>query len=74
MTSQYGAHAVHAGKARLHEGTHTHAQTPVSSTHCFSTATVIHEEASRLRYTYIISLVCLCTKSWVTIGYTDSEQ
>jgi hypothetical protein len=67
MTSQYGAYALHAGKARLHSRTlmHTHPDTythgcakrPISNTYCLSTATMIHERASVLRYTYIVCLV-----------------
>ena len=67
MTSQYGAHALHAGLARLYArtlkhtrpDTYTHARTyrPISNTHCFSTATMIHERAAVLRYAYIACLV-----------------
>ena len=41
MTSQYGACA----------------HIPVSNTYCLSTATMILERASLLRYTYIVCLV-----------------
>ena len=39
--------------------THAHAGTrsPISNTYCFSTATMIRERATRLRYTYIARLV-----------------
>ena len=33
--------------------THAHTYTPISNTDCFSTATVIRERDSVLRYTYI---------------------
>jgi hypothetical protein len=67
MTSQYGAYALHAEKARLHprtsmhtptrSGTHTHARTPspASTNYCLSTATMIRKRASILRNTYIAS-------------------
>ena len=73
MTSQHGANALHAGKARLHArplmhtptgpDTHPHARTharanrPLSNIYCFPTATMIHEYAAMLRYTYIACLV-----------------
>ena len=41
----------HPGYARAH--THTHK--PISNTYCSSTATMIRESASLLRYTYIVS-------------------
>ena len=66
MTSQYGAYALHAEKARLHSRTLMHLRSgarararthrPISNIYCFSTATIIHERASMLRYTYIASL------------------
>ena len=69
MTSQYGAYAFRAGLARLcarmrmhtptSPGTHMHARThtPINNTYCFSTATIIRESTSLLRYTYIVFLV-----------------
>ena len=69
MTSQYGAYALHAGLARLHAFihmhtpthpvTHIHARThkSISNTHSVSTATIMRERASMLRYTYIAPLV-----------------
>jgi hypothetical protein len=60
MTSEYGAHASHAVKARLHActrmhtptrpGTHTHSRIPINNTYRFSKATIIRESASMLRY------------------------
>ena len=63
MTSQYGAYALLAGLRRLYAlmsmqrpraraPTYTHARThrPISNTYCFSTATMILEGASILRY------------------------
>jgi hypothetical protein len=67
---QYGAYALHAGKARLHSRTimytrpcihtRTHARTnrPISNNYFFSTATMIRERPSVLRHTYIACLVC----------------
>ena len=76
MTSQHGAHALHAGLGRLHALTrmhtptrpdtymhaHTHACTPrpISNTYCFSTAKIIRERASLLSYSYV---ACLVTSS-----------
>jgi hypothetical protein len=69
MTSQSGAYDLHSGKARLHSRTSIHTPTrqsidmharthrPISNTYCFSTATMIRERASMLRYTYIACLV-----------------
>ena len=57
MTSQYGAYAFRAGLARPHARTHAHTRRPISNTYCFSTATMIRESASMLRYTYIVCLV-----------------
>ena len=70
MTSQYGACALHAGKARLHSRmlmhtpilrvrTRTYARThrPVSNTCCFCTAAMIHERLAMLRFTYIACIV-----------------
>ena len=64
MTSKYGAYALHAGLARLHalirmltpthSGIHMHART---YTYCFSTATMIRERPSMLRYTHNTPLV-----------------
>jgi hypothetical protein len=67
MTSQYGAYALRVGLARLHARMHmhtpmrraptrTHAHRQICNTYCFSTATVIRERASLLRYTYIACL------------------
>jgi hypothetical protein len=59
MTSQYGAYALLAGLRRLYAlmsmqrpRAHMHARThrPISNTYCFSTATMILEGASVLRY------------------------
>ena len=70
MTSQYGVYALHAGLARLyahahahapgypHAHTRTHTHTSKQS-FCFSTATMISEHASVLRYAYIAPLVVL---------------
>ena len=78
MTSQYGAYALHAGKARLHARTrmytlkrpctHTHARThrSIYNTYCFSTATIIRERASVLRCTYI---ACIVTSVYNLVGY-----
>jgi hypothetical protein len=60
MTSQYGACALHAGKARLHSRMLLY--TPIlrvltDQTCCFSTAVVIHERLSMLRFTYIACIV-----------------
>jgi hypothetical protein len=69
LTSQYGAYAFHAGLPWLHARTrmhtpmrpvtHMHARTyrPISNNYGFSTATTIRESVSKLRYTYIASLV-----------------
>ena len=59
MRSQNGAYELHAGKARLNSSTHTRerARTDRYVTHCFTTASMIHECASMLRYTYIVCLV-----------------
>jgi hypothetical protein len=53
-------------------GTHAHACThrPISSTYCFSTATMIRERASVLRYTYI---VCLVSSRLYSLTKTDSS-
>ena len=74
MTSQYGVYALHAALARLHarmrmhttkrSGTHMHARThaqacTLCNTYCFSTAIIIRERASVLRYTYIGPLTSL---------------
>jgi hypothetical protein len=49
-----------------HMLTHAHAHarehSPIFNTYCFSTATMIHEQASRLRYTYIACLVDIHVK------------
>jgi hypothetical protein len=65
--SQYGAYALHAGWAELDARTGMHTPTRSGSRackhaqmcniYCFSTATVIREHASMLRYTYIFCLV-----------------
>ena len=66
--------ALRAGLARLYARTrmHTHTRpsthmhahacthTSLSKTYCFSTATMIRERASRLRYTYIALLLKCC--------------
>jgi hypothetical protein len=68
MTSQHGAHALHAGLGRLHAltrkhtptrpGAHMHAHThactprPINNTYCFSTATMIRERVSVFRHIY----------------------
>jgi len=52
---QYGACALHAGYLRLQIHTNTH---------CFSTATVVHERASVFRYTYVASLVNFPLAPW----------
>ena len=69
MTSQYGAYALHAGLARLHTLTYSHAHAhtagyqharthrSISNTYCFSMARIIRERTSMLRYTYINCLV-----------------
>jgi hypothetical protein len=70
MTSQYGAYALHAGKARLHArtlmhtrpGTHTHEHTrthrPISNIYCFFPQQQwFRERPLLLRYTYIACLV-----------------
>ena len=59
MTSQYGAYALRGGLARLYARMRMHTRThrPISNTYCFSTATMIRERASLLRYTYIVCLV-----------------
>ena len=64
MTSQYGPHALHAGKGKLQSRTlmhrarlHTRTHRPISNIYCSSTATMIHEPAPLLRYTYIAFLV-----------------
>ena len=52
-------------------GNHTHARThahtcthrPISNTYCFSTAIMIRERTSMLRYTYIAPLVMYSTGS-----------
>ena len=72
LTSQYGAYALRAGLARLYAlmpmhtptrlSTHMHgARThrPIHDTYCFSTATMIRERASLLRYKYLACLVCI---------------
>ena len=76
MTSQYGAYALHAGLVRLHAlmrmhtltcpGTHMHAHPHTNKyvTYCFSTATMISEPASLLRYAYIACVVSLSLVSW----------
>ena len=71
MTSQYGAHELHAGQARLHARTrmHTpmrlaHARTHTCNTYCFTTATIIRKRASLLRYTYIGCIVDCCVTSF----------
>ena len=60
ITSQNGAYALHARQARLYARTHMHTTTrlgkytharahkPISTTYCFSTATMIRERASVL--------------------------
>jgi hypothetical protein len=45
------------GHPHAHVGTHTHRQ--IRNTYCFSTATIIRERGSVLRYTYIFCLVFL---------------
>jgi hypothetical protein len=52
-TSQYGAYELHAGEARLHARMCIH----ICSIYCFSTAKLIRERASILRYTCIACLV-----------------
>ena len=47
-----GAHAHAPGN--MHEL--AHARTQICNTYCFSTATMIRERASMLRYTYIVRL------------------
>jgi hypothetical protein len=76
MTSQYGAYALYAGLVRLRAlmrmhtltrpGTHMHAHAHTNKyvTYCFSTATMIPEPASLLRYAYIACLVSLSLVSW----------
>jgi hypothetical protein len=46
-------------RARIHICTHAHACTyrPISNTYCFSTATMLRERSSLLRYTYIACFV-----------------
>ena len=80
MTSQYGAYAWHAGLARLnalmrmHTPTrprpHMHAHTDKKYSCCFSTATVIRESASKLRYTCIAPLVD--NSAFSNLKYTGS--
>jgi hypothetical protein len=41
----------------MHACACTHTHRPISNTYCFSTATMIREHASILRYTYIVYLV-----------------
>ena len=48
-------------RARARTHTHTHAQ--MCNIYCFSTATMIRDFASVLRYTYIVCLVESCTYS-----------
>jgi hypothetical protein len=71
MTSQYGAYALRAEKARLHSRirmhTHTHTHIPISNIYRFSTVTVIPGRASVLRYTMYI--VCLVTVRNVAANY-----
>ena len=68
MTSQHGAYEFMHDKqsyihmptlpnTHTHAHTHTHTHRPISNTCCFSTATMICESASLLRYTYIVCLV-----------------
>ena len=64
MTSQYGAFALHAGKARrrartrMHMPTQSRTRRPIYNTYWFCTATMIRERASvLLRCTYIACLV-----------------
>ena len=70
ITSKYEAYALHAGYARLHARSaytrpraraptlkHAHAQAEICNSYCFSSATMIRERASMLRYTYLVCLV-----------------
>ena len=82
MTSQYAAYALRAGLPRLHArmgmhtptrlGTHIHARThrPISNTHCFSTAAMIRERASILRYTHITCLVIYHRFSFMILEFS----
>ena len=67
VTITYGAYALHNGNARLH-GARIRRQ--ACNTYCFSTATMIWERASILRYTFIASLAVCQRKHifWVFQG------
>jgi hypothetical protein len=69
MTSQYGAYALH-----MHvSGTHARAHTKMCNICCFSTATMIRERASMLRYTYNVCLVCMYIRSTVARIWNKSD-
>jgi hypothetical protein len=70
IMSQYGAYALLLDlqgymqscartrpRARVPTCTHARAHRPISNTYCFSTATMIRERASMLRYAHIACLV-----------------
>ena len=48
--------------ARMHARAraHTHTHTEICNIYCFSTATIIHERASILRYAYVVCLLYYC--------------
>jgi hypothetical protein len=64
-----------------HAGTCAHTHRQICNTYCFSTATMIRESASVLRYTYIACLVkhskyvrmCVCVRVCVYI-YTHTTK
>jgi hypothetical protein len=55
--TQAHAHARAHASARAHK----HIHTQICNIYCFSTATMIHEHASLLRYTYIVCLIIYYT-------------
>jgi Pyruvate/2-oxoacid:ferredoxin oxidoreductase delta subunit len=55
MLDQQGYMQAHVPYTR----THARAHTQICNIYCFSTATIIRERASKLRYTYIVCLVLL---------------
>jgi hypothetical protein len=60
MLDNEGYMHTHARVRTLHARTHTHRQ--IHNTYCFSTATMIRERTSVLRYTYTVCLVLLYHK------------
>jgi hypothetical protein len=72
LDKQDYTHAQAHAPGYLHKQVRAHTHTQIYNTYCFSTAKIIIESASLLRYTYIGSLVILYSWQWhVAQQHTD---